>query len=162
MSNERRRGRQALVILCVLVLANCATPVVTNSAWLDFATLQRGARPNQELACASDICPMAVATRAPIFLDASPHRVAEALARMAPAAEFRTEPNGDMRARYVAITRLMRFRDDVDILVRPLSDGQSVVAIFSRSRIGYSDLGANAARVEALERRLRAELAGAR
>ncbi len=162
MQNARTRWSGALVFLCVFTLANCATPAMTNVAWLDFATLQRGARPNQALACSPEICPMAVATRAPISLDASPRNIADALARIEPAAEFRTEQNGDIRARHVAVTRLMRFRDDVDLLIRPLSEGQSVVAVFSRSRVGYSDLGANSARIEALERRLRAELGGAR
>jgi uncharacterized protein (DUF1499 family) len=162
MQNARSKWSNAFAVLCMLMLANCATPGMTNATWLDFAALQRGARPNQALACSSEICPMAAATRAPIVLDASPQRIAEALARMAPAAEFRTEQNGDMRARYVAITKLMRFRDDVDILLRPLSASQSVVAVYSRSRIGYSDLGANSARIEALEIRLRTEIAGAR
>lgn len=160
MQNARTMWSNALVFLCLFMLANCATPVMTNTAWLDFATLQRGGRPNQALACSSEICPMAAATRAPMVLDAPPRRIAEALARIEPAAEFRTEQNGDVRARYVAVTRLMRFRDDVDLLIRPLSEGQSVVAVFSRSRVGYSDLGANSARVEILERRLRTEIVG--
>jgi|CXWL01.1.fsa_nt_gi uncharacterized protein (DUF1499 family) len=162
MQNARTSWSNTLVFLCMLMLANCATPAMTNTTWLDFSTLQRGARPNQALACSREICPVAAATHAPLSLDASPRRIADALARIEPAAAFRTEQNGDIRARYVAVTRLMRFRDDVDMLIRQQSESQSVVAVYSRSRIGYSDLGANSARIEALERRLRAELAGAR
>lgn len=162
MRNAQPVWSRALVLLCMFMLANCATPAMTSSAWLDFATLQRGARPNQALACNADICPMARPTRAPIPLDASSRRIADALARIEPEAEFRAEEGGDIRARYVATTRFMRFRDDVDILIRPLSESQSVVGVFSRSRVGYSDLGANSGRIEALERRIRAELAGAR
>lgn len=55
----------------------------------------------------------------------------------------------------VAVTSFLRFKDDVDIRVLPidgLPEGQigSHIAIYSRSRIGYSDFGANKKRVEAL------------
>lgn len=56
------------------------------------------------------------------------------------------------RLRFVSVTRLMRFRDDIDIQVLPAAGaaGDSEVAIYSRSRIGYSDLGTNAKRVKAI------------
>ena len=46
----------------------------------------------------------------------------------------------------------MRFKDDVDILVLPVEghDHQSTLAIYSGSRLGYSDLGTNGKRVNAL------------
>ncbi len=49
----------------------------------------------------------------------------------------------------VFVTRLMRFRDDVEMLVR---EG-GVIEVRSMSRIGYSDLGANRSRVEEIRRR---------
>lgn len=55
----------------------------------------------------------------------------------------------------VAETRLLKFKDDVDI--RLIAGGTSAdadsscqIAIYSRSRLGYSDLGANQKRVELL------------
>ena len=47
----------------------------------------------------------------------------------------------------VFISRLMRFRDDVEFL---LDREARVFHVRSASRVGYSDLGANAARVERL------------
>ena len=41
----------------------------------------------------------------------------------------------------------MRYPDTVDVLVLPAEGGRSTVAIYSRSQIGRSDLGANLARI---------------
>ncbi len=46
----------------------------------------------------------------------------------------------------VAVSRIFRFRDDVVIRVRPEGEGARV-DLRSRSRVGQSDLGANAARI---------------
>ena len=56
------------------------------------------------------------------------------------------------RIRFIAVTRLLRFKDDIDILVLPVAehDHQSTLVVYSRSRIGYSDLGTNGKRVNAL------------
>ena len=55
-------------------------------------------------------------------------------------------------------TRLFRFVDDVVVRIRPTETG-SLVDLRSTSRVGQSDLGANAARIQAFQSRLR-ELAG--
>nr|WP_070960119.1 DUF1499 domain-containing protein [Hyphomonas sp. Mor2] len=55
-----------------------------------------------------------------------------------------------LRIKFVATTGLMRFKDDVDIEVIPIEDGKATFAIYSRSRVGYSDLGANRKRVNQL------------
>ncbi len=51
------------------------------------------------------------------------------------------------RIEAVATTPLMRFRDDIVIEVRPEPSGSSV-HMRSRSRVGRSDLGANAKRIQ--------------
>lgn len=154
------RWRATPGLIAALLLTACATtpPPPPSGAWMGFATLQLGLRTNRALACSPDICRLARATREAINLDAGAEQVAAALLRLQPTAQFRTEPSGDIRARYVAVTPLLRFCDDVDVLIRPISPQQSVVAVYSRSRIGVSDLGANGRRIRALERRLRAEL----
>lgn len=57
----------------------------------------------------------------------------------------------------VAVTRVLRFRDDVEFLV---TDGDDWVRVRSESRIGASDLGTNRARVEDLRTTLAARCAG--
>jgi uncharacterized protein (DUF1499 family) len=52
----------------------------------------------------------------------------------------------------VARTKLLRFKDDVSIRVCPAPEGESgsALAIYSRSRVGHGDLGANRKRVQML------------
>lgn len=63
------------------------------------------------------------------------------------------------RVQAVAVTPLLRFRDDVVIEVRPPPPGaaaetRAVVAMRSKSRLGRGDLGANARRIRAFFRDL--------
>lgn len=145
----------ALALSIALVACSSKTPA---GDWVDFATLARPGSPNAALACAADICGAAEADRAPLQIAAPPQVVAEAILRIAGApVETRAAGEGAMAMRYVAVTKIMRFRDDVDLLVVPDGDAGSRVCIYSRSRIGYSDLGANARRIDALFAALEAE-----
>ena len=47
----------------------------------------------------------------------------------------------------VFTTKLMRYRDDVEFLLRP---EQREIAVRSASRVGYGDMGANRARIESI------------
>ena len=62
-----------------------------------------------------------------------------------PRVEIVTRDSGYLHA--VFTTRLMRYRDDVEFL---RDDGASKIDVRSASRVGYSDMGANRARVESL------------
>jgi uncharacterized protein (DUF1499 family) len=42
----------------------------------------------------------------------------------------------------------MRYPDTIDVAVFPMGEGQSSVAIYSRSLVGHGDFGVNRARVE--------------
>ena len=59
-----------------------------------------------------------------------------------------SDPDG-RRLKMVATTSLLRFKDDVDIEILEVETGSAPV-IYSRSRVGYSDLGANRKRVESI------------
>lgn len=62
----------------------------------------------------------------------------------------------------LAVTPLMRFKDDVSIRVRQASAaGEVVVDVRSASRVGKGDLGCNAARIDRLLAALRQELGAA-
>lgn len=49
---------------------------------------------------------------------------------------------------FIARSRLIGFPDYVSVKVVPQPDGRMALAIWSRSRFGYSDMGVNRARVE--------------
>jgi len=49
---------------------------------------------------------------------------------------------------YVQQSEMMRFPDYISVLFLDLGNGQSTVAIFSRSRYGHSDLNVNAQRID--------------
>lgn len=61
-----------------------------------------------------------------------------------------TEREGEyLRAK--ATTRVLKFVDDLEFLHRP---DEQIIHVRSASRLGYSDLGANRKRVEAIRKRL--------
>ena len=53
---------------------------------------------------------------------------------------------------FVAVSKWMRFKDDIDILVQPVDGAaeKSTLAAYSRSRVGHSDLGVNRKRITGL------------
>ena len=62
--------------------------------------------------------------------------------------ELSCEPNCDRVARILQHTRLMRFPDTIDLEVFAAGEGQSTLALYSRSLLGRKDFGVNRARVE--------------
>lgn len=52
------------------------------------------------------------------------------------------------RAAFVETTKLLRFRDDIYVEFVPIGTDASSVIIYSKSRVGYSDLGVNRKRVD--------------
>lgn len=119
---------------------------------IDFATLRRPASPNSYLVAPQGLCANAEPDRpAPVFA-APAERVRDAFLRL-----MRDQPrvsegpaNADpMAYDFIATTPLMRFKDDIAIRFIPLATGGSTVAVYSRSRVGYSDLGTNRKRIDA-------------
>lgn len=68
-----------------------------------------------------------------------------------------TESERELMFEATATTFWYGFRDDIVVRVTPLTDGGSVVDARSVSRVGVSDLGANAARLRAFSARLNAQ-----
>jgi len=130
---------------------------------VDFEALERPGSPNDALACPADVCPDEPDFVTPTY-DVPGARLREIVAAVAaddPAAELVYSGRWEETDRYVVRSRLMRFPDTVNIRIFGAGPGRSQLAIYSRSQIGYSDMGANRARVarwlEEIERRVAAE-----
>ncbi|WP_084398186.1 DUF1499 domain-containing protein [Henriciella aquimarina] len=122
---------------------------------VDFHSLRRPASPNTYLLAPEGFCqaedPDAIS---PVFATA-PDALFGEIATIISGKERWDITLRDDTARHIeaiAKTKLLKFKDDVAIEVVPV-DGKpdcSQLAIYSRSRVGYHDLGANRKRVEAL------------
>ena len=122
-----------------------------------FKSLKRPPKPNTCLMAPDGFCLAAETDFAMTELATAPDTLFQALVEMIEADrrwnKLKTSPE-TRQLKFVATTGLMRFKDDVDIEVIPLENGGSTLAIYSRSRLGYSDLGANRKRVNDLIERL--------
>lgn len=118
----------------------------------DFATLIRRASPNDALVCPPERCPHAKPDAvAPVYA-MPPAQLLARLRRVAlaePGVEElpRGADSGGGALRLVQRSRLFRYPDTIDIEVFPAGAGGSTLAIYSRSLVGYGDMGVNRARV---------------
>lgn len=124
---------------------------------IDFATLERPGSPNTYLVCTPEICGAARADEAAPVFSNDLATVRAAVQALAPGVNWREEGPA-LHGAYVATTALLRFKDDVDILLVPTAEGRTQVCIYSRSRVGHSDLGANRKRIRKLITDLSARL----
>jgi len=123
--------------------------------FLDFQTLRRPAKPNTALIAPAGFTPLEAPDAAPPELPFPP---AESFARLLAMIEARgswklvAADGATGQVRFIAVTRLLRFKDDVDVTILPVdgAPGRSTFAAYSRSRVGYSDLGANRKRLDEL------------
>jgi uncharacterized protein (DUF1499 family) len=145
--------RLALAVLLISI-AGCAPTVDTDKELadsrvpLDFTQLMRRKSPNDYLVCPVNLCQNAKPDRiAPEFpISSSKLRVRlNALLKKEP----RTRIVADDGTQVVIEQRsaVFRFPDLIDIELIDLGSTKSTVAIFSRSKYGYYDLGANERRV---------------
>jgi hypothetical protein len=131
-------------------------------AIVDFQTLKRRTSPNDALACPRETCA------------AKPDRLTETDKRTRP--EIWTVIEGALFARkddrrsvteestpvsetrvYVVRTPSMRFPDVLQVSLTDSPAGGTMIAIYSASQIGYSDMGANLKRIDALLKALEAQ-----
>ena len=135
------------------------------SGYLDFTNLTRPASPNSYLVLPKGFaCPATPDLASPVYA-CTPGELFDTLIGLVRENARDKDLQADLASRrisYVAVTPLLKFKDDVDIAV--IESGsttdapQSELAIYSRSRIGYSDLGANKKRVNALLKAVAAQI----
>ncbi|MEM7767047.1 MAG: DUF1499 domain-containing protein [Pseudomonadota bacterium] len=128
---------------------------------MDFKTLERPGSPNTFLLAPDGLCDRATPDEiAPHFETAPADLFARAAAVLDGDRAIRidAQDTAALRLKAVATTPLLRFKDDLDLAVLPAPGGGSgaTLAIYSRSRLGHSDLGANARRVRTLVKNLHA------
>lgn len=122
---------------------------------IDFETLHRPTSPNTYLLAPEGLCqnavPDAVAPEIPLGTGALFSKL-ESLVRDTPNWQISHIDPPALSLSFIAVTRWLKFKDDVDVkVIGPSSAaGPSTLAIYSRSRVGYSDLGANKKRVLAM------------
>ena len=125
--------------------------------YMTFKSLKRPPKPNTCLVAPENYCLAADPDFAPPVLAMTGRGLYSKLSEII-AAERRwgnveSDPEA-LRIKFVATTGLMRFKDDVDIEIIPVEESKATLAIYSRSRVGYSDMGANRKRVNNLIERV--------
>lgn len=126
---------------------------------VNFETLHRPKSPNTYLLAPKWLCGHTMPdTESPVFV-LSPDRLFAEISRLISAQDRHSIILSDKTARqieFIATTKVLKFKDDVAIRVIPDAKSQekSQLAVYSRSRVGYHDLGANHKRVKLLLREL--------
>ena len=149
-----RDGRSHLLaaLMLVTLLSACglgAAPLADRLA-LDPSTLERTGRPNDFLVCPEGFCTAASDRLAPVLgvAPADQLRLWEEVVTASPRTRVLEVDETTLTIHAEQRTRLMRFVDTIVVRVVPLEEGQSSFAAYSRSELGYSDLGVNQARLE--------------
>ena len=143
----------------MLAFATCSASVGVMMDTVDFKTLKRPNSPNTYLVAPEGMCDQSKPDEVSQVMSVPPTRLFAALADMVEANDAwhmkSSDPeNGQMH--FVSVSRLLKFKDDISVLILPAQAGDpdgahgSRVAIYSRSRVGHSDLGANRKRVKKL------------
>ena len=115
-----------------------------------FETLERRTSPNDSLACPAGLC-KARSDVVPPVLATNARALQAAMAVVIASERDVTKVDADAPVRterYVQRSALMKFPDTIVVRYVELSGTTSTVAIYSRSQLGHSDLGANKARIE--------------
>jgi len=147
-----RYGRCVAVLMLMTLLSACGlgTAPLAERLDLDPATLERTGRPNDFLVCPESFCAAASDRVAPV-LDLPPAdqlRLWEEVVTTSPRSRVLEIDDDRLTIHAEQRSRLMRFVDTIVVRVVPLEDGRSSFAAYSRSELGYSDLGVNQARLE--------------
>ena len=102
------------------------------------------------LVCPAGHCPNARPDQEPKVYPLAPADLLARVKRVALAEPDTNElaPDRERGARFVQVTRLMRYPDTVDLEVIPVGENQSTLALYSRSLVGRKDFGVNRARLQ--------------
>lgn len=148
-----RRRRHALLLVGLIALAACGALEPGSVAPADISdptTLARTGRPNDWLICPPAACRAEVDSAAPSF-PIPPEHLLVAWRDVLMEQPRATLIASDDRRLLLLVqdrTAVFRFVDTILVRVLPTPQGGSTYAAYSRSEIGYSDLGINRGRLE--------------
>lgn len=145
-------SRKLMALILMPLLAACSGKTPTNLGHKDGLLAPCGNAPNCVSSQASDKKHFVAPLGFTVAADTSRRALVDVVAQM-PGAKIVSEEPFYIRAEFKSKT--MKFVDDVEFLVDPLS---SIIHVRSASRLGYSDMGVNRKRVEEIRKRLAATL----
>lgn len=153
-------GVSALLASITLALAGLWWTAADVDRPINFTQSILTSKPNQYLACPADHCGDTPHLVSPVFQVNRDQALDLWDNMMAGKTQFERLNDRDKpdQRQYVERTELMRFPDRISVQFLALSPATSSVAIYSRSKYGYSDLGVNEARVAALMAQFGAKL----
>lgn len=125
--------------------------------FVDFKTLKRPSSPNTYLVAPEGLCEASKPDQRSKSMPVAPdHLFKMVLALVEQRKDWNLEESDEEKRTiaFVAVSPIMRYKDDVDVLIMADASAEgknsSKLAIYSRSRVGYSDMGANKKRVSQL------------
>ena len=117
---------------------------------IDPASVSRTGRPNDYLVCPPDLCAAAPDRASPTYRVPADRLVEAWNAVVAAAPRTRlvaADPPGRLYA-FEQRSAVLGFRDTIAVRFIPLAADRSTLAVYSRSEVGYWDLGVNRRRVD--------------
>lgn len=123
--------------------------------FIDFETLKRPGSPNTFLVAPDGLCSNATPDQESPTFPMQPSDLSRKLRGVVDSEgswkDLSVSDDG-LKMHFVAVSSLLRFKDDVSIEILPdaTHPAQSRLAVYSASRVGHSDLGANGKRVRGL------------
>jgi uncharacterized protein (DUF1499 family) len=152
------------IVMLVSLLAACGigTAPEAERLALDPLTLERTGKPNDFLVCPEGMCQAAADRTGPVLpvTPADQLRLWEEVIIASPRARVLEIDETTLLIHAEQRSRIFRFVDTIAIHVLPAGDGGSTFAAYSRSELGYSDMGVNQARLEEWIARLEAAAGG--
>lgn len=115
-----------------------------------FETLERSGRPNDALACPRGFCRRAEPDIVPPVYAVSADMLQQTLhgaVTLEPLIDRVAASEETGASRYVQRSPLLRFPDTISVRTIPRGPRRATLALYSRSQIGYSDMGVNKARL---------------
>lgn len=116
-----------------------------------FENVEPVSTPNSYLVCPKELCTSRMPDMVPEVYKVSAAELMQ-LARETwsdePGTRLVHDSPAALTLRFVQRSKIMRFPDTISVRFIPVNEQQATIALYSRSQIGYSDLGANEDRAE--------------